>query len=127
MLVPPGEIHNLGCLGLGDLVSVDSANPDAALMHMQHDVHRFLPALIEEPFEDERRTPSECSLRSKKDRVSCEPDILDHVGGTPGSCTRAVATRKGWQTAPTGARRLAERCAQLPPSKKLWTISERAM
>jgi len=46
MLVPPGEIHNLGCLGLGDLVSVDSANPDAALMHMQHDVHRFLPALL---------------------------------------------------------------------------------
>src|ERR1700736_3826714 len=31
------------------------------------------------------------------------------------------------QTAPTGARRLAERCAQLPPSKKLWTISERAI
>ena len=25
------------------------------------------------------------------------------------------------------ARRLAERCAQPPPSKKLWTISERAI
>jgi hypothetical protein len=51
MLVPPGEIHNLGYLGLGDLVSVDPANPHPALMHMQHDAHRVLPVLVEQPLE----------------------------------------------------------------------------
>src|SRR5260370_27519648 len=63
----------------------------------------------------------------EKERVSCEPDFLDHVG------VRRVRAPGRWrpgrvgQTAPTDARRLAERCAQLPPSKKLWTISERAI
>ena len=30
------QIHGLGNLGLGDLVSIDAADTDTALMHMQH-------------------------------------------------------------------------------------------
>src|SRR5438105_3769372 len=52
MLVLPGEIHNLGHLCFGDLVSVNAADPDSSLVHMEHDASRLLPALIEEPFEN---------------------------------------------------------------------------
>ena len=48
----PCKIHDLGYLRLGHLVSVDPANSDPALMHMQHDVYRLLPALLKEPLED---------------------------------------------------------------------------
>src|SRR6266480_131092 len=51
MLVLPGEIHDLGHLCFGDLVSVNTADPDASLVDMEHDAGRLLPALIEEPLE----------------------------------------------------------------------------
>ena len=45
------EIHHLGYLGLGDLVGVDAALSDPMLMHMQHDLGRFLPSLLKEPLQ----------------------------------------------------------------------------
>src|SRR5579872_2666076 len=52
MLVLAREIHNLGHLGFGDLVGVDAADADPALVHMQHDAGRLLPALGKKPFEN---------------------------------------------------------------------------
>ena len=52
MLVLPGKIHDLGYLGFGHLISIDTAHPYAALMHVPHDAGCLLPVLIEEPFED---------------------------------------------------------------------------
>src|SRR5579875_1269651 len=50
--VLPGEVHDLGHLGFGNLVSIDAAHTNPAAMHVQHDARRFLPALIEEPLQD---------------------------------------------------------------------------
>ena len=48
----PGEIHDLGHLGLGNLVCEDAANADTAAMDVHHDTGGFLTTLGEKPFED---------------------------------------------------------------------------
>ena len=41
MFMTPGKVKHLGYLGLGNLVCIDPAEPDALLMHMQHDPGRL--------------------------------------------------------------------------------------
>src|SRR5579872_7090488 len=52
MLMLPCKIHNLSHLGLGDFVSINSANPHATTVDMQHDPRRLLAILVEEALED---------------------------------------------------------------------------
>ncbi|MNQ90045.1 hypothetical protein D3C85_1053720 [compost metagenome] len=51
VLVTARRLDHLGDLGLGHFVGEDAANPDAMLVHMQHDAGRVFPALLEEPFQ----------------------------------------------------------------------------
>src|SRR5690606_40263883 len=48
MLVTAGGLHHHGDLGLGHLVGEDAADPDAMLVHMQHDAGGVLARLVEE-------------------------------------------------------------------------------
>src|SRR5215831_21042547 len=52
MFVTAGEIDYLRHLRLGDFVSEDAADADAAPMDVHHDPRRFLAALAEEPLQD---------------------------------------------------------------------------
>src|SRR5215469_12487050 len=52
MLVLPSKIHDLGHLGLGNLIGINATDSDTAAMHVEHDASRLLPALVEEPFEN---------------------------------------------------------------------------
>jgi hypothetical protein len=52
MLVLSGKIHNLSYLGLGDLIRIDPADPDTALMHIQRNSGCLLPGLVKEAFEN---------------------------------------------------------------------------
>ncbi|MNC63030.1 hypothetical protein D3C75_1131180 [compost metagenome] len=45
------RLDHLGDLGFGHFVGEDAADPDAMLVHMQHDAGRVFPALLEEPFQ----------------------------------------------------------------------------
>lgn len=49
----PGKIENLGHLRLGDLISIDPAQPDPLLVDVKHDPCRLLSGAVEEPFQNE--------------------------------------------------------------------------
>ena len=49
----PGKVQHLGYLGLGNLVCIDPAQPDALLMHVQHDPGRLLARTVEKTLKHE--------------------------------------------------------------------------
>src|SRR5579862_8662778 len=51
MLVLACEVHDLGHLGFGDLVGIDTALPYSMLMDMEHYVGRLLPAFLKKLLE----------------------------------------------------------------------------
>lgn len=52
MLMLPRQIHGLRDFGLSHLVGKNTANADAALVHVQHNLRRILLVFIEKSFED---------------------------------------------------------------------------
>ena len=60
-----GEFNDLRHFCFRHLVGEDAADAHAVAVDMQHHLHRFLAALVEESSPGcERRTPSACSRRS---------------------------------------------------------------
>ncbi|MNJ32405.1 hypothetical protein D3C77_270700 [compost metagenome] len=51
VLVTSRRLDHLGDLGFGHFIGEDAADPDAMLVHMQHDAGRVLAALLEEPLQ----------------------------------------------------------------------------
>src|SRR5579864_6667254 len=52
MLMPPREFNHLRHLCFRDFIGEDAADAYAVAMHVQHDLHRFLPGLVEELLEN---------------------------------------------------------------------------
>ena len=50
--MPPRKLDHLRYLGFGNLVGEDTADAYAVAMNVEHDLHRVLPCLAEEAFEN---------------------------------------------------------------------------
>src|SRR3954462_4376319 len=52
MLVLPCKVHYLGNLRFRHLIGINATDPDAPLVHMEHDSCGLFPTLVEKPLEN---------------------------------------------------------------------------